>query len=714
MATLAHTDTVVDRIKSLLRPESIAIVGASSDLSKVTGRALKHLMAHGYTGKVYPVNPYNEEIGGLRCYPSVRALPCPVDTAFIQVAAAAVPGVLHDCVRTGVRSAIVHTAGLGESGADGPRHQEEIRTLVADAGLPLLGPNCAGIANVADNIILSPIACYDMTPLTKGRIGLISQSGGLTGAYVSRAEERGIGYSCIVSTGNELTLEASHFVEYFIRDPGTDVIALFVETFRDVPRFQRAAGAALAVGKPIVVLKIGRTEMGARVAASHTGALTGSDAIYDAIFRQKGVTRVDTLEDLLEVSALFCKHGPPTGRSVGVVTTTGGSAALVVEAAAGVGLEFPLPMPLSSEEDDDLLPEFAIRSNPIDVTMSGVGDAFKRELIRMLDDDTFDMVVGVLGTSSQFHPKLAVEPLIEAHQQAAKPLVAFCSPAAPDALRLFEARGIASFRTPEGCGRALGYLVRRGEFLARFQSSDDVADVIPHGCADRVRSALKASGAILDEHQSKLILAEYGIPVVRERVVHSLDEALAAAGALGYPVAVKVLSSDLPHKTDAHAVMLDVESPARLETAYETVLANVRVYAPDVRIAGVLVQEMAERGVEVILGVSRDPHIGPVVMFGMGGVLIEVFKDVAFRALPITRRDALEMIGETRTARLLDGHRGRPAADSDALVETLLKVSQMADDLGEHLLELDINPLIVGPAGRGVRVVDALLVRGQD
>lgn len=714
MTPTSHADTLVDQIRSLLVPQSIAVVGASSDLSKVTGRTLKHLITHGYTGDIYPVNPNWDEVAGLRCYPTIRALPQPVDTAFIQVAAAAVPGVLLECVERGVRSAIVHTAGLGEGGGDGRDQQARIRALVTDAGLPLLGPNCAGIANVVDDIILSPIACYDIRPLTKGRIGLISQSGGLTGAYVSRAEERGIGFSCIVSTGNELMLEASHFVEYFVKDPGTEVIALFIETLRDVPRFLRAASAALAAGKPIVVLKIGRTEMGARVAASHTGALTGTDAVYDAIFRQKGVTRVATLEDLLEVSAFFCKTGPPAGRRVGVVTTTGGSAALVVEAAAMAGLEFPLPSRSQDDASDDLLPEFAIRSNPVDVTMSGVGDAFKRELLRMLEDDTFDMVVGVLGTSSQFHPDSAVGPLVEAHQSARKPLVAFCSPAAPDALRLFESRGIPSFRTPEGCGRGLGYLARRGEFLRRAQAQDEEPAPAPSARVEFVRAAVRAAGPILDEHQSKRILKEYGIPVVRECVVHGPEEALAAAAAIGYPVAVKVLSSDVPHKTDANALALDVDSPARLRLCYDAVLANVRSHQPGARVAGVLIQEMAARGVEVILGVSRDPQSGPIVMFGMGGVLTEIFRDVSFRALPIRRVDAAEMIAETRAAQLLRGHRGRPPADVDALVETLLQVSQMAEDLGDDLLELDVNPLIVGPAGSGVQVVDALLVRGRD
>lgn len=712
MTPLTQADTLVDQLRCLLVPRSIAVVGASSDLSKVTGRALKHLMAHGYTGDVYPVNPGSEEVAGLRCYPSVHALPRPVDTAFVQVAAAAVPGVLQQCVQRGVRSVMVHTAGLGEGGGDEREALDRLKATAIGAGLPLLGPNCAGVANVSQDIILSPIACYDMKPLTKGRIGLVSHSGGLTGAYVSRAEERGIGFSCIVSTGNELVLEASHFVEYFVRDPGTDVIALFIETLRDVPRFHRAADAALSAGKPIVVLKIGRTAMGARVAASHTGALTGSDAVYDAIFRQKGVTRVDTFEDLLEVSALFAKTGPPAGRRVGVVTTTGGSAALVVEAAAAAGLEFPIPAP-PDDGSDDPLPEFAIRSNPIDVTMSGVGDGFRRELIRMLDDDTFDVVVGVLGTSSQFQPELAVQPLVDAHQHARKPLVAFCSPAAPFALRLFEARGIPSFRTPEGCGRALGYLVRRGEFLRRRADLAAERAPAPSGRAARARAALGTAGRVLDEHQSKLILAAYGVSIVRERVARSLEEALAAAAAIGYPVAVKVLSPDVAHKTDVDAIALGIASPSQLRAAHARVLAAVRAHAPTARVTGVLIQEMVAGGIEVILGVSRDPHIGPVVMFGLGGVLIEVLEDVAFRALPIARADAVEMIAETKAARLLRGHRGRPPGDIDALVDTLLRVSEMAVDLGGELAELDINPLIVGPSGTGVRVVDALMVRHQ-
>ncbi len=702
-----------DQMTYLLSPKSLVIVGASADHSKYTGRTVKYILKYRYPGKLYAVNPGRTEVSGIPCFPSVKDLPEAVDTAFVQIAAKAVPGVIEQCIEKGVKGIIIHAAGLGESGEEGKKTQQRIKAQIREAGIRVVGPNCAGIVNMTQNMILSPIACYEIDDLPVGRIGLISQSGGLTGAYVSRAADRGIGFSYVISTGNEMDLGVGEFAHYLLRDEHTDAIAIFLEALRNVEMFRDVAVEALKRQKPIVVLKVGRTEVGARAAASHTGALTGADAIYDAFFRQYGIVRVETLEDLFEVPALFCKTKPPKGRNVGIITTTGGGATIVLEAAAQAGLQFPPPSDSAIREATAFLPSFAAKANPMDVTMSGTGGGFKKGLELLVKDDTFDMIVGVVGTSSQFEPQLGVQPILEVCSEAKKPLVAFCNPNAADALRLFEANGIPSFRTPEACGRGLGYLVKYGEALDGFNRGKGqrrTADPETLAAAE-ARTILGNAGSILNEHMSKRVLAAYGIPVTKEKLTGDVGEAKQAAGEIGYPVVMKVMSADIPHKTEAGVIKLGISSEQALVPAYGELLEKAKRFKADVRIDGILIQEMAPKGVEMIIGMKRDASFGPVIMVGLGGIFVEVFKDVAFRVPPISLPDARAMIGEIKGAKLLNGYRGMEKMDCESIAAALMSVAGLSLDLGEAIRELDINPLIVYPQGKGVKVVDALICR---
>lgn len=710
---MTKIESLCTQIRYLLSPKSVVIVGASADYSKFTGRTVKYVLKHRYPGKIYAVNPSRSEISGIPCFPSVKDLPEAVDTAFIQIAAKGVPGVIEQCIEKKVKSIIIHSAGLGESGEEGKKTRERIMSHVREAGIRVVGPNCAGIVNMTENIILSPIVCYELDAIPKGRIGLISQSGGLTGAYVTRAADRGIGFSYVISTGNEMDLGVSEFARYLLEDKGTDAIAIFLEALRDVELFRDVAVEALKIGKPILVLKVGRTEVGAKTAASHTGALTGADAIYDAFFRQYGITRVETLEDLFEVPALFCKTKPPKGKNVGVITTTGGGATIVVEAAAQAGLQFPPPSDEAIKEATAFLPSFAAKSNPMDVTMSGTGDGFRKGLELLLRDDAFDMIVGVVGTSSQFEPNLGVQPIVDACRDAIKPLVAFCNPNAAEALRLFEKNGIPSFRTPEACGRALGYLVKHKEALDCFNRQKDQRQTPDPAspAAQNVREILGTAGSILNEHDSKRVLSEYGIGVTREQLAGRLEQAKKAAGEIGYPVALKVMSADIPHKTEAGVIKLGVQSETELVASFREILDHAKRFKADAKIDGVLVQEMAGKGVELIIGMKQDADFGPVIMFGLGGIFVEVFKDVSFRIPPLSLRDAREMIGEIRGSKLLMGYRGMEKMDVEAIASTLVSVAGLSLDLGAEIRELDINPLIVYPRGKGIKVVDALICR---
>jgi acetate---CoA ligase (ADP-forming) len=706
-------NSLYDQMTYLLSPKSLVIVGASADHAKYTGRTVKYILKYRYPGKLYAVNPGRSEVAGIPCFPSVRDLPEAVDTAFIQIGAKAVPGVIEQCIEKGVKSIIIHAAGLGESGEEGKKTQERIKAQIREAGIRVVGPNCAGIVNMNQPMILSPIACYELDDLPVGRIGLISQSGGLTGAYVSRAAERGIGFSYVISTGNEMDLGVSEFADYLLRDKHTDAIAIFLEALRNVEMFRNVAVEALKRQKPIVVLKVGRTEVGARAAASHTGALTGADAIYDAFFRQYGIVRVETLEDLFEVPALFCKTKPPTGRNVGIITTTGGGATIVLEAAAQAGLQFPPPSDGAIREATAFLPSFAAKANPMDVTMSGTGGGFKKGLELLVKDDTFDMIVGVVGTSSQFEPQLGVQPIVEVCREAKKPVVAFCNPNAADALRLFEANGIPSFRTPEACGRGLGYLVKYGEALNEFnreKGKQRTADPETSAAA-AARNIVNGAGSVLNEYDSKRVLAAYGIAVTREKLTDNVDEAKQASREIGYPVVMKVMSADIPHKTEAGVIKLGIQSESELAAYYGELLEKAKRFKADVRIDGVLIQEMAPKGVEMIIGMKRDASFGPVIMVGLGGIFVEVFKDVAFRVPPISLADARTMIGEIKGAKLLNGFRGMEKMDCEAIAAAIVNVAGLSLDLGEAIRELDINPLIVYPQGRGIKVVDALICR---
>jgi acetyltransferase len=707
-------ESIVEQLKYVLSPKSVAIVGASSDDSKFTGRTVKYILKHGYSGRFYPVNPKRDQIAGHRCYPSVKDLPEAVDTAFIQIPARFVPEVLEECIETGIKSAIIHSAGMGEKNEAGKKRQEAIRYMAREAGIRVVGPNCAGIANMGENIILSPIVCYELDTIPKGRIGLISQSGGLTGAYVARAAARGIGFSYVISTGNEMDLEVCDYIEFLLHNNRTDVIAIFLEALRNGKRFLEIAESAIQAGKPIVVLKVGRTRVGARTAASHTGALTGTDFVYDTVFKQKGIVRVETLEDLFEVSSLFCKVTPPKGNRVGVVTTTGGGATLLVDAGAQSGLDFPMPSHAAVKSASEFLPSFAAKSNPMDVTMAGAGGGFKKGLEVMLVDPSFDMVVGVVGTSSQFAPELGVKPILEIQKDARKPLVAFCNPNAEEALRLFEQTGIPSFRTPEACGRGLGYLVRYGDYLEKHKKPLKSADVpvITESNQRVVRWILDRPPGFLNEYDSKQILSAYGIPITRGIAAKDVVEAKTIAKKIGYPVALKLLSSDIPHRTESGAIKLGIESEKGLEEGFTEVLANAKAFKVDAKVDGVLVQEMAKRSVEAveaIVGIYQDETFGPVVMFGLGGVFVEIFKDVTHRILPISEQDAREMIFETRGSVLMKGYRGKEKTDIGAVVSTLKKIDKLLEDFGDRIIELDINPLIVYPEGKGSVAVDALI-----
>lgn len=698
------------QVDCVLAPRSVAIVGASGDFSKFTGRTVKHVLKHGFGGRLYLVNATKDSVAGHRSYRRVLDLPEPVDTVFVQVPPSAVSEVVDDCVALGVGSIILHGDSPSLRAGGGGL---TVSQLTAERGIRVLGPNCAGIANFIDGTVLSPLVCFERDTLIAGRVALVSQSGGVTGAYVSRVTARGMGLSYVASTGNELDLDVSDFIEHLAQDESTRVIAVFLETLRDVDHFRRAATMALNHSTHLVVLKVGRSEEGARAAASHTGALAGQDPLYDALFHQMGVIRVQTLEDLVETPAMLAKNVRLNGRRVGVVTTTGGGATLMVDVAAQAGLAFPPTSSPVLHEADGPLAGLAGLANPVDVTMAGLGDVYRTVLESVLRDDAFDVVVSAVGSSSEFAPELAVTPMVDLARASERPLLAFCTPEAPAALRLLESEGVPAFRTPEGCGRALGYLHAHRRALEAISLRPRSASSNPAAIQAARQILARSTSRTLSEHDSKRVLEAYGLAVLSEAVVRTPAEAHAAAERLGYPVAVKLVSPEVPHKTDVGGVKLGVASPAALERAFVDVIEAGQRIEPRPRIDGVLVQRMAPPGLEVLIGLTSDPQFGRTILFALGGIFVEALAETSMRLLPIGERDAAEMIEETRAAKLLDHHRGLGRLDRAAVVQALLALARLGHDLDEDIEDVDVNPLIVRPTGQGVVVVDALVVRRE-
>jgi acyl-CoA synthetase (NDP forming) len=699
-------------LKRFFNPHSIAIVGASPDFSKITGRTLKYLLRHRFKGKIYPINPKYQEMAGLPCYPSISDLPEAADLAWIQIPRDRVMGVLEECSVKGIRQAVIHSAGMAEIGSEGKRKELEMKSFSQAHGIRICGPNTAGYVNVVDGVALTPVVALELYPLTKGKIGFISQSGGMTGAILTRAEARCIGFSYIVSTGNEMDLDVSDFIRFMVEDPHTRVISLFLETVRRPEEFLKASDLALQSGKPLICLKVGKAEVGVRAAASHTGALTGSDEVYEAVFKKKGITRVDTLEDLFETASLFEKYSPPKGRRVGVLTTTGGGAMLLADEGGTLGLDFPKPSEKTIKTLSQNLPSFASISNPLDVTFSGVGGGYERSLNLFLEDAQFDIVVAVVGTSSQFAPEMGVKPILKREKGGGKPLVAFLNPNAEEAARLLEKDGIPTFRTPEGCARALKYFCDHGNFLDKRRKSFELPQSPPFKADQReVDNILERSPSSLNEFESKKLLRLYGLPTVREGLARSPEEAVQLAQEMGYPVVLKVCSSDILHKTEADAVRLGLASDTEVRSAFEDLLSKSHRYRPEAKIDGVLIQEMVQGSEEVIIGMFQDQNFGPAILFGLGGVFVEIMKDVSLRIPPLSRTEAEEMIREVKGFRLLDGYRGREPKDIEVLIDALVRFSRLCVDLKGEIQTAEINPLMVLKKGEGVKAVDALIVK---
>jgi acetate---CoA ligase (ADP-forming) len=695
----------MNAITKLMRPRSVAVIGASADLAKTAGRPVAYLQKHGFDGQIYPVNPRYQTISGLTCYPDVASLPEAPDVGIVLLGAERAHIAVRELAQRGTSAAIVLASGYSETGEEGARRQAEL--IEAAGSMRILGPNTIGLVNLTDSITLSASGALETGDLPVGGIGVVSQSGGILGSLLSRAAARGIGLSKLVSTSNEVDLDMADFVDYLVDDEATSVIALYMEGLRHPERFRQAALRAAAAGKPIVVFKIGRSESGARSAVSHTGALAGADRMYDALFDQLGVIRAETFSDLLDIPAALATRRTLAGKRVAILTSTGGAGTLVTDSLGVVGFETPAPdqetaAALRALQTGD---HAVLDRNPIDVTLAGLQPDLLRGAIRtLLASPSYDAVVVIIGSSGLAMPDLMAGAIRESLPGSSKLLLTFVSPHAPEITALLNGQNVPAFPTPESAASALNAMWKYRESHRRVTAAAEPAPAAPVALEEM------RSGS-LNEAEAKALFASFGVPSVRERVVTNAEEAQTAARELGGKVVLKLLSSEITHKSEVGGVAVGVSADeigarlARMSDEVQTHTGNV----PE----AFLVQEMVTGGTELIFGLHRD-SLGTAILLGMGGVTAELFKDTTMKLLPagapLTRDDALGMLQSLKTWPLLDGYRGRPRADVDAAVSAIVAFSRMASQLGERIVEAEINPVFVLPAGQGVRAADGVAV----
>ena len=690
-------------IQALLHPQSIAVIGASADFNKINGRTLKALVDKKYAGRILPVNPKYRTLLDLPCYPDVASIPGSIDLAVVAVPAKHVPDTLRELGKKGVKAAVVFSSGFSEVGGDGVRLEAELKQAISDSGVRILGPNCLGLVNVFENV-MATFSQFSLGPTPEGPVAFVTQSGALGTATAGTARMRGLNFGYFINTGNEADIQFVDVMRAIVAEDNISVGAGYIEGLKNGPGLLEVAEDALQRGKPLVLTKVGRTRAGARAIASHTGSLAGEDAGFDGVIRQRGIIRARSDEQLLDFVDIFSQCALPGGRGIGFITRSGGAGALMADRAEELGLEVAALGPDTTEALRKVVPAFGSTSNPVDITAQGlVNPALMRDSLKiLLSDPGVDVAVVWLSFTDKY-AEITVQSFAEAKAQTSKPFVV-CWMGMPDiAVKWMREAGIPYLRSAEPAVDAVAALVRYAEARRNW-----LRDAPARAALQLPKPALPAAAGAVGSIEGQALLQSFGVTTALARLANTADAAVAAAQALGYPVVLKIESPDILHKTEARGVALNLRDADAVRGAYAALLANAKQYKADARIAGVLVQAMAQGEVELVIGLQRDATFGPVVMVGLGGVLIEVFKDVVFRAAPVTEAEALRMLDELKSRALLDGVRGRPPVDKPAVARMISAVSRFGAAAGPRLAELDLNPVLAGP--QGATAVDWLMV----
>jgi acyl-CoA synthetase (NDP forming) len=686
--------------QSFFNPSSIAIIGASSNEKKTGSRIQRYLVSHGYKGRIFPVNPNRDNIFGLRCYPNLKKINEKIDHIFIALDGDKIIEAINDAVSINVKCATILSGGFSESGSEGLDLEKKILDIANKGNIRVLGPNSIGIINISDSVILSANAMLELPNLKKGGLSVISQSGSLIGALLAHGASRGIGFSKLISVGNESDLSVGEIGKMLVDDVDTDTIILFLETLRNSSEVAEMAHLANKSGKAIITYKLGKSDLGKELAKSHTGAIAGSDEAFNAFIKYNGMSRVQIFETLIEVPNLFKNKVIAKGKRIGIATTTGGGGAMVVESISSSDIEVINPGPSMSK----LMKQYNIPYNDnklVDLTIAGAKPEIVNDVIKeFMENKNCDLVVMVVGSSAKFRPDQAIEPLLKWAKNS-KPLVVYVAPDAPEALQLLNENGIASFRTPESCAEGIkAYLNNKSPKII-----DNNYEQINFNKIKTILKSVKYKN--LTEFEALKVFDIMGIKTVRSKIVSNILKSRELTMEFGFPLVMKILSSQIQHKTDTGGVELNITSEADLKNRHKKlckVFDKLEVENPDREF---LLQKMETGISEIILGYRVDELVGPIVVIGSGGVLSEIYDDKSVRIAPVDFKEAKKMINEVKSLVTITGYRGLPRADINILAKAIVDMSQLASI--KAIKEAEINPVLIKEGQEGIVAVDGLI-----
>lgn len=687
-------------IQYFFRPAGVALIGASSNPMKLSYGVLENMTRYGYEGKVYPVNPKSSEILGLPCFPDISAVPDPVELAVLMIPAPYVADTLEACGKRGLKAVTIISGGFKEVGKEGAALEQKCVQIARTYGMRLIGPNCVGTMDLYSGLNTTFIRGMP----EKGHIGFISQSGAVCGAVVDWVMDKGVGFSHFVSMGNEADVDETDLIEFLMDEPNVRVIATYVEAIRDGEKFRRVA-ERVAREKPIVMLKAGRSEAGERAVSSHTGSLAGTYTAYQTAFKQAGVIEATSAQELFDIAVALASQPLPAGKRTAIVTNAGGPAALASDSLSQFGFQL---VDLEQKTKDDLrkrLNPSAQVENPIDMLGGATPEEYALALNACIADKNIDVVIPINVPTSLVNPVEIASAFADAADETEKTVIACLmgEVSIPEARRLLHARNVPIYTFPEQIGKVVGAMDWYRTWLETAQEPEAPLAGIRKHEADAIFE-LGANERFWGESAVRPLLAAYGIPLVAGKPAADREEAVCVAEEMGYPIVMKIISPDILHKSDAGAIRLNLKTTADVKAAFEQVMKSSKEYRKDARIEGVLIEQMAPKGIETIVGMRKDPQFGPLIMFGLGGIYVELFTDIAFRLAPLNEMDARAMIRETRAGKLLSGLRGQAPADVDAVVSVILRLAKLATDF-PGISEIEINPLVV--LEKGALALDA-------
>ena len=705
-------------INALLWPKSVAIVGAAEDTSILRGRILNVMRMHDFAGSFHPVNRKLDKVQGLQAYPSIDAIPESVDLAVLIIPAESVADEMIRCGKAGIKAVQILASGFAEEpGEKGEAMQVRIQEIAKQYDMAVAGPNSEGFTNLVAKLCVTFSTTMEMgeQPLipdnTNGRIAVVAQSGGVGYSFFDRGRPKELPFSYIVSTGNEACLETLQIVDHLLNDDGTDIVLMFMEDVKTPELLAPVAEKALRAGKPLIAIKVGQTEAGARAAQSHTGALAGAYEVYQAQFQRYGIIEGRDQDEIVDLAQGFSVHRNllPAGKRVGIFTASGGAGGWMADTAAAAGLEIPELDTATRTSIDALLPPYGTSHNPVDGTAQVIRQKGYAEMSEMIAaSDNVDAVIAVSSARNPVGWEHERDRLMRVGRETKKPILlwAYHLPH-PDVQKLVSQAGFSIYSNLRNCATTLSAMADYRAFREDFLKPTEVKTIDVD--KKEARARLDQSGPVLSEHEARHVLKTYGIGYGAGILLERAEDT--AKLSIDGPAVLKVQSPEIPHKTDAGAIALNIQGKQALKAAFEMITTKARAFAPDAHIQGVSVQPMAADGVDVILGIHRDDSFGPMLMLGLGGIHVEVLKDVIFAPVPIQADEARRLIRRLKAAPILDGLRGAAPADVDALIDVIVRLSQFAADFAGEIDEIDLNPIRVHPQGEGVSLLDALIIQ---